>query len=139
MTIVVGYVPKPEGRAALAAALDEADRRGEDLHVLNTSRGTAYVDPSYASPDDLADVRRVLEESGVPFELDQHLGDGDGAQEVVEAARARGASLVVIGLRRRTPTGKLIFGSDAQRILLDAPCPVLAVKAPEAGTRASTP
>lgn len=128
MTVVVGYVPKPEGRAALSAALDEADRRGEGLYVVNTSRGDAYVDPTYASPEDLAEVRHVLEESGVPFELDQHLGR-DAAEEVVEAAQARGASLIVIGLRRRTPTGKLIFGSDAQRILLDAPCPVLAVKA----------
>ncbi len=53
----------------------------------------------------------------------------DGADEVVAAAERLGASLVVIGLRRRSPTGKLIFGSDAQRILLDAGCPVLAVKA----------
>lgn len=135
MTIVVGYVPKPEGWAALHAALDEADRRGEPLHVLNTSRGDAYVDTSYASPEQIREVRRVLEESGVPFELDQHVGDRDGAQAVVAAAEDKQASLVVIGLRRRTPTGKLIFGSDAQRILLDAPCPVLAVKAPAAHDR----
>jgi nucleotide-binding universal stress UspA family protein len=129
MTIVVGYVPKPEGQAALTAALDEADRRGESLYVINTSRGEAYVDPSYASPDHQHQVRQVLEESGVPYELEQHVGDRDGAQEVVAAAEERGASLIVIGLRRRSPTGKLIFGSDAQRILLDARCPVLAVKA----------
>ena len=129
MTIVVGYVPKPEGRAALQAALDEADLRGLPLYVVNTSRGDAYVDTSYASPDDLADVRRVLEESGVPFELEQHVGGRDGAEEVVAAAAAEDAALIIIGLRRRSPTGKLIFGSDAQRILLDAPCPVLAVKA----------
>jgi nucleotide-binding universal stress UspA family protein len=43
-------------------------------------------------------------------------------------AREQGSDLVVIGIRRRTPTGKLILGSQAQRILLDAPCPVLAVK-----------
>ena len=129
MTIVVGYVPKPEGRAALRAALEEADLRNESLYVLNTSRGDAYVDPSFAPADDLADVRRLLEESGVPFELEQHVGGRDGAEEVVAAAERLGASLIVIGLRRRTPTGKLIFGSDAQRILLDAPCQVLAVKA----------
>ncbi len=130
MTIVVGYVPKPEGRAALRAALDEADRRAESLHVLNTSRGDALVDPSYASPQDLEDVRRLLEEAGVEFDLEHRVGGRDGAEEVVEAAEKQNASLIVIGLRRRSPTGKLIFGSNAQRILLDAPCPVLAVKAP---------
>lgn len=129
MTIVVGYVPKPEGRAALRAALDEADRRGESLYVVNTSRGEAYVDPSYASTEDIDEVRRVLEESGVEFELEQRVGGRDGADEVLSAARSRAASLIVIGLRRRSPTGKLLFGSDAQQILLRADCPVLAVKA----------
>ncbi|MGY1849521.1 MULTISPECIES: universal stress protein [unclassified Blastococcus] len=135
MTIVVGYVPKPEGRAALRAAVEEADLRNQPLHVLNTSRGDAYVDPSYATAEDLAEVRRVLEESGVPFELEQRVGGRDGAEEVVAAAHRLGASLIVIGLRRRSPTGKLIFGSDAQRILLDAECQVLAVKAGEADGR----
>ena len=128
MTIVVGYVPKPEGRAALEAAIREAGLRDDRLYVLNSARGDAYVDPSLAPQEDLAEVRRLLEESGVPFEVEQHVRGRDGAEEVLAAARSQQASLLVIGLRRRTPTGKLIFGSDAQRILLDAPCPVLAVK-----------
>ena len=128
MTIVVGYVPKPEGRAALEAAIREARLKDDRLYVVNSARGDAYVDPSLASQEDLAEVRRLLEESGVRFEVEQHVRGRDGADEVLAAARSQQASLLVIGLRRRTPTGKLIFGSDAQRILLDAPCPVLAVK-----------
>ena len=129
MTVVVGYVPKPEGRAALRAALEEAARRGEPLHVLNTSRGDATIDAAYATDEDLAEVRRQLEQSGVGFEIEHHVSGRDGADDVVAAAERLDASLVVIGLRRRTATGKLLFGSNAQRILLDVRCPVLAVKA----------
>ena len=129
MTIVVGYVPKPEGRAALLAAIEEAGLRGESLHVLNTSRGDAVLDAKYASDDEVAEVRRRLEASGVAFELEHRVSGRDGAEDVVDAARRLDASLVVIGLRRRSQTGKLIFGSAAARILLDVPCQVLAVKA----------
>jgi nucleotide-binding universal stress UspA family protein len=51
------------------------------------------------------------------------------AEDLISIAEEVEAELIVIGLRRRTPVGKLILGSNAQRILLDASCPVLAVKA----------
>jgi nucleotide-binding universal stress UspA family protein len=70
-----------------------------------------------------------LDESGIVYEIAQQLGRHDASDELVEIADRVKASLLVIGLRRRTPTGKLITGSQAQRILLDANCPVLAVKA----------
>ena len=50
------------------------------------------------------------------------------AEDLITVANETDADLIVIGLRRRTPVGKLILGSNAQRILLDAPCAVLAVK-----------
>ncbi len=129
MTIVVGYVPTPEGEAALSAAIAEAQLREQPLHLVNTSRGDTYVDNRFASEEILGDVRSRLEGSGVVFEIQQEVRGREASEEVVDAAERLKAALLVIGLRRRTPTGKLITGSTAQRILLDAPCPVLAVKA----------
>lgn len=129
MTVLVGYVPSPEGEAALRAAVDESRLRGESLLVVNTSRGDASVDPALAGRHDLDLLKRDLIELGVDFEIRQLIGGRDAADEIVDLAAAPDVSLLVIGLRRRTPVGKLILGSSAQRILLDAPCPVLAVKA----------
>jgi nucleotide-binding universal stress UspA family protein len=129
MTIVVGYVPNPEGEAALRAAISEAQLRQRPLHVLNTSRGDALADPRFATEADLADVRARLDASGVVYEVEQQVRGHEAADEIVSTAERVNASLIVIGLRRRTPTGKLITGSQAQRVLLDAHCPVLAVKA----------
>ncbi|WP_367323365.1 universal stress protein [Streptomyces sp. HUAS ZL42] len=129
MTVLVGYVPSPEGEAALRAGIDEARLRGEKLLVINTSRGDAYVDPRFAQEPDLAHVREDLAALGVEFDIRQVLGGGDAAEEIIEMAERADVSLVVIGLRRRSAVGKLIMGSAAQQILLGAGCPVLAVKA----------
>jgi nucleotide-binding universal stress UspA family protein len=129
MTIVVGYVPTPEGEAALTAAISEAGLRQEPLHVVNTSRGDSLIDNRFASEDALADVRARLDAAGMVYEIEQEVRGREASDEVVDIAERIKANLIVIGLRRRSPTGKLLTGSQAQRILLDAHCPVLAVKA----------
>jgi nucleotide-binding universal stress UspA family protein len=129
MVIVVGYVPKPEGRAALDRGIEEARLRNAHLVVLNSAKGDAYVDPRFASVQDLEIVKSQLSDAGVEHELRQPVGGKDPADEVVQVAEETGAELIVIGMRRRSPVGKLVLGSTAQRVLLDAPCPVLAVKA----------
>lgn len=129
MTILVGYVPSPEGEAALRAAIGEARRRDEKLLVVNTTRGDAYADPRFAQEPDLTHVREDLTALGIDFDIRQVLGARDAAEEIIDLADQTDASLVVIGLRRRSAVGKLIMGSAAQQILLGVDCPVLAVKA----------
>ena len=121
-TVVVGYVPKPEGEAALDAAIEEARRRDAGLVVVNARRAAAEPGP------DLDGVRAKLTESGLSFDLREVVQGLDASEDLISVAEETGAELIVIGLRRRTPVGKLILGSNAQRVLLDAPCPVLAVK-----------
>jgi nucleotide-binding universal stress UspA family protein len=130
-TIVVGYVPKPEGRAALSRAAEEARLRSSRLVVVNSHRGGREFDRDDAvdTEADLAEVRRELDEAGVEHEIRTLERGMDPADDLVNVAGEVSAEFIVIGLRRRTPVGKLILGSNAQRVLLDAPCPVLAVKA----------
>jgi nucleotide-binding universal stress UspA family protein len=128
MVVVVGYAPGPIGDAALARAMAEARLRDGRLVVVNSSRGDAAVDNRFLQDDEAADLGRRLDASGVPWTLRRPVRGRDAAEEVLAAAEEARADLVVIGLRRRSPVGKLVLGSTAQRVLLDARCPVLAVK-----------
>jgi nucleotide-binding universal stress UspA family protein len=132
-TIVVGYVPKAEGRAALRRAVEEAQLRKARLVIVNSHRGGRDFDKEDAVETEaqLQEVRDQLSDSGVENEIRQLVRGLDPAEDLINVAEDVGADFIVIGLRRRTPVGKLILGSNAQRILLDAPCPVLAVKAAE--------
>ena len=132
-TIVVGYVPKAEGRAALRRAAEEAKLRDMRLVVVNSHRGGREFDDADAvqSESQLEEVRSELRSAGVEFEVRQLVRGLDPADDLVNVANEVNADIIVIGLRRRSPVGKLILGSNAQRVLLDAPCPVLAVKASE--------
>ena len=117
--IVVGYSSKPEGRAALRRAVSEARLRGAALVVVNTS-SEADTDGGLATE---------LAASGVSYDIKTPNEMHDSAEELIRTAEATDADFIVIGLRRRSPVGKLLLGSNAQRVLLDAACPVLAVKA----------
>ena len=130
-TVVVGYVPKPEGEAALNKAIEEAKLRGARLVVVNSHRGGTDFDADASSraENEMDAVRNVLDESGVEYDIRQLVRGFEPAEDLISIAEANAAELIVIGLRRRSPVGKLILGSNAQRVLLDAHCPVLAVKA----------
>jgi len=132
-SIVVGYVPQPEGRAALDRATEEARLRNARLVVVNSHRGGRDLDGQDAADPNkrLQDVHDQLEEAGVEHEIRQLVRGMEPAEDLIGVAAEVDAEFIVIGLRRRTPVGKLILGSSAQQVLLDAPCPVLAVKAAE--------
>jgi nucleotide-binding universal stress UspA family protein len=128
VTVLVGFVPTPEGEAAFAAGLAEAQRRGEDLLVLNSPRSGAPVSTDLASDGAVADLVERARAAGVALDVRQDPHEGELADEVVRVAQQADASVIVIGLRGRSPVGKLLMGSVEQRILLDADRPVLAVK-----------
>lgn len=131
MSIMVGYVPTPVGEAAVAAAITEAKLRDEELLIVNSVREGSRVDKSVASDEDLQRLQKSADDAGITSRVLRPSHRDDLADEILELAVEHEVSLIVIGLRQRTQVGKFIMGSHAQRILLQADRPVLAVKPAE--------
>ena len=126
MAVLACYTNTAEGRAAVDRAFIESCRLDDELVIINI------------------DTHRSAADSAVPgIDLDGYNGGGrkvtvlppsetvhDAADLVLQTQQDLDATLIVLGLRRRSRVGKLILGSHAQRILIEADCPVLAVKAP---------
>jgi nucleotide-binding universal stress UspA family protein len=129
MTIVVGYIPTTQGEAAITAAIAEARAHGESLLVVNMSRDDRLVDAHRAGSTQLTRVDTELTESGVTHEVRRIEHGTDPADTILDLLAQIEARMLVIGIRHRSPVGKLLLGSTAQRLLLEASCPVLAVKA----------
>ena len=128
--IVVGYSADAFGRAALEHGIAEAKVRGTGLRVINSTSGSSYVDTHFAQSGEVHNIEEHLENCGVPYELSQPVGV-DTAEELLKAMDRPDADLLVIGIRHRSPVGKLLLGSVSQQLLLECPKPVLAVKPDE--------
>jgi nucleotide-binding universal stress UspA family protein len=133
VTIIVGWTPTPEGTAALRHAVGEAHNHGDELLVVNVSARSDPPEDTFASDAEVRDVEGLLRAEGVRFTLRQLVRGKDPAEEIVGLAEEMEVRGIVIGVRRRSPVGKLLLGSNSQRIILEADCPVIAVKAARDG------
>ncbi|KAA9393289.1 universal stress protein [Kocuria coralli] len=117
MTVVVARSSTPESEAALAAGLVEAKRRGEDAIVFHLDGDRQETEPQQI--DGVSVTHRFPQARG-----------RDATGDLLDVAEEVDASLIVVGIKHRSPVGKLFLGSSAQQLLLEAAAPVLAVKAP---------
>ena len=138
MTVLIGYVPTPIGEAALEAGSPRPPHRNEDAVILNSPRRGSTVDGHLVDDQAGADlVERARRRASPPASTTPTTARTSWTRSRPSSS-APAASVVVIGIRRRTPVGKLVMGSDAQRLLLELDVPVLAVK-PAEGTPMSRP
>ncbi|WP_323674679.1 universal stress protein [Halorubellus sp. PRR65] len=143
----VGYSDAERVETLATTAAEVAGMMETTVRVLHVFTEARYADvrdrlnyheDERPAPDELvgrvAPVRDVvgrLEEPlrawGTTMDVDARVGD-DVAGEIVAAAEAVDAKRVLVGGRNRTPTGKVVFGSTAQHVMLNAPCPVTFVR-----------
>ena len=120
MAVIMSYHGTLESRAALVEAVNLAKRLDEKLLCVYAQKHRG---------DDLAvdsQVMEVLHDALGQEDLDYAVQPCPRGKEfVLEAARENHASYVVIGLAHRSRCGGMNIGPNAQRLLLEAPCPVV--------------
>ena len=117
MSICVAVTDNKEGESALRAAATEAAKLGVRLVAVNLT--SADLDTSGIGQEVQYDV--VVPRS--PSDLDE-------VEQVLKVIEdTPDVTLLVVGVRKRSPIGKVVLGSIPQRLILDAAVPVLAVKA----------
>ena len=147
-TILLAVGPKDNDRAeALAEAVIEvAKPTGANVvlaHVFTkkefknaASRLDFNNEGNNADPNEVARrhqtirvMTKLLDDAGVDYDIRGEIGEH--AEEIVDLAEFLDADRVVVGGRTRSPTGKAVFGSTAQEVMLSSPCPVTFVRGDE--------
>lgn len=125
MTIAVAYRPDDYGKGALLWAAAEAMATKQDLLIITVSE----IDPEFEEAEeiDLTEFTQRFDLEGPAYSV-VRAASLDVSDVVISETQKAGADRLVIGVRKRTPVGKLLMGRVTQMILLDAPMPVIAVK-----------
>ncbi len=124
-------VAKPAGATVVLGHVFTQSEYDETLEKLSFDQPNAEVTPDEVARrySTIREAARTLADEGVDYEIHGMIGeDGDAIADLAERV---GADRVIVGGRRRTPAGKVVFGSTAQTVMLSSPCPVTFVRSDE--------
>lgn len=122
--VVMGVDDNEERAVACARAV--ADLPGAESGARVTVIHSFTDNPSGASASQIGSVREAtefLEEHGIDVDVTE--SSGDPAEQILDVATAEDANLIVVAGRKRSPTGKALFGSVTQSVILNADRPVM--------------
>jgi nucleotide-binding universal stress UspA family protein len=130
MKILVGYDMTDPAEKALAVGLDYARKLGAQLIVMASLIGGTKedVEEIHAFEKGLRMAEKKAAERGVKCEKRLLMRGNAPGEDIVSFANESRTDLIVIGVKKRSKVGKLMFGSTAQYVILESDCPVLAVK-----------
>ena len=130
MKILIGY----DGSNSAKDALDLAKKHAvafeaEVIIVVSLTGGsvTHAVEVQHAT-EDLEFSKKMFDEDGIPCETKLLIRGMTPGEDIVDYAKEKAVDEIIIGIKRRSKVGKLLFGSNAQYIIIKAPCPVVTVK-----------
>ena len=130
MKILVGYDGSKVADDVIKLAYKHAKAFKAELYIV-----TSLEQGPELKKEDIDKAESKLERLGTPFQVDNipykpqaSVSYQSPGEDLVRFAKEKDIDEIIIGVKRRSKVGKLVFGSTAQYVILEAPCPVLTVK-----------
>lgn len=127
MKILVGYDGSEIGKNALKLAKKHAEAFKGEVLAFTSLFVDDPVDIKEAEQA-LADARQIFDDGAVPFTTEISVAGLNAGEDIVRFAEEYEIGEIIIGVKKRSKVGKLLFGSTLQYVVLNAPCPVLMTK-----------
>ncbi|MBN1381138.1 MAG: universal stress protein [Deltaproteobacteria bacterium] len=129
--ILVGYRGIPGGNQnILKVAKQHALAFNASLNIVSSA--VAVTEGTAVEVEDikkhLAEVKKSLEDEGITCETELLVRGLTPGEDLVEYANDNKMDEIIIGIEKKSKVGKLLFGSDAQYVILEAKCPVVCAK-----------
>ena len=130
MNILVGYDGSNSAKDALALAKKHAAAFDAKVIIVASLTGgsvTHAVEVEHTT-ENLELAKKMFDEDGIQCETKLLVRGMTPGEDIVDYAKEKAIDEIIIGIKRRSKVGKLLFGSNAQYIIIKAPCPVVTVK-----------
>ncbi|MGD8257246.1 MAG: universal stress protein [Desulfobacterales bacterium] len=130
MRILVGYDGSNVSKEAIAIAEQHAQVFNGEIIIARSMVGGPEVPRRdfEQAENDLEYEKNVLLEKKIPCDYVLSVRGLEAGEDLVQIAEEKKVDEIIIGVRRRSKVGKLLFGSTAQYVILNAPSPVVTIK-----------
>jgi nucleotide-binding universal stress UspA family protein len=130
MKIMVGFDGSKVSEAAIALAEAHARAFGARILLVQSMVGGPEVPRrDFANNErELEYQKNQLKDKDIACESLLSVRGLEPGEDLVRLAKEQQADEIIVGVKRRSKVGKLVFGSTAQYVILNAPCPVATVK-----------
>jgi len=128
MKILVGYDGGAPAKKALQLAKKHALAFGATVHVITSLDKGNALETENKALDNLKKVKSEFAEDGIKCQTHLLIRGTFPGEDIVDFAKDNKIDEIIVGVKKLSRVGKLLMGSNAQFVILEAQCPVVCVK-----------